>query len=106
VNAKQELEVRIVLAAKAGEIFVGFRIQPANGFQVADWRDEIRVAGWRRTIQCEKSKGAIYGEQIINERNGGYAEEKIIERRRNYCTPRGSVRSSSKVMENTGSTHS
>jgi len=106
VNAKKKLEVRVVLPAKTGEIFVRFGIKAANRFQVTDGRGEIFVAGWSRTILYKKSKGAVYGEQIVNKRNGGYAEEKIIERRGNYRTPRGSVRSSFKVMENTGSIRS
>jgi hypothetical protein len=105
VNAKKKLEIRIILPAKAGEIFVGLGIQPANRFQVADWGSEIRFAGRCRTRLPEKPKGAVYRDEIINERNGGYAEEKIIERRRNYCTPRVSMRSSSKVVESTCSTH-
>jgi hypothetical protein len=105
VNAKKQLEVRVILPAKASEIFVGFRIKSANRFQVANRRGEIYVAGCSCTILREKSKGAVDREQIINKRNGGYAEETIIEGRRNYCTPRGSIRSISTVIKDTCSTH-
>jgi hypothetical protein len=101
VNAKKKLEVGIILAAKAGEILVGFRIKPADRFQLLIGGVKSAVAGCSCTTLSEESKGTVDSEQIINKRNGGYAEEKIVERRRNYCTPRGPVRSSSKVMENT-----
>ena len=46
-HAEQNFEFRIVLPAEACVIFVGFAVEPADRFQDADWRSEIRRAAGR-----------------------------------------------------------
>ena len=42
-DAENQFILGIVLAAVTGQVLVGFGIQPAKGFQVADRRSEIRI---------------------------------------------------------------
>lgn len=75
VNTKNQLVVRVVLAAVTGEIFVGFGVQAADGLEVADGRCEIRV--WREAIAGipKKTDGAIESQKIVNERSGRQNEK-------------------------------
>src|SRR6266853_1419668 len=45
-DAEDQLVFRIILAAVAGEILVGFRIQAADRLQVADRRSKVHIPFW------------------------------------------------------------
>src|SRR5260370_36806674 len=48
-DAKNQFVVGIVLAAVAGEIFVGFGVEPANRVESADRRSKIKLLRWTCT---------------------------------------------------------
>ncbi len=72
IDAEEDFEVGIVLAAEAGEVFVRVGIETADGFQIADRRREI---GRRRGRVAEETPGAIKGEKVVDKWERGYAED-------------------------------
>ena len=68
-HAKEDFVVGIILAAEAGEIFVGVGIEAANRLEIADRRREIRVRLAGRAL-AKVIPGAVQGKQVIDERNG------------------------------------
>jgi hypothetical protein len=59
MNAEDQFEVWVILAAITGEIFVGFRVETANRLEITYRRREVRV--WRKPVRRipEKADGAV-----------------------------------------------
>src|SRR5260370_26148722 len=85
-DAKNQFVVGIVLAAVAGEIFVGFGVEAANRLQIADRRSKIKILPWTVTGLAKETPGAIKNEQIVDERRGSQGKKKVIGNFRNNCT--------------------
>src|SRR5262249_49096038 len=79
-DAEQQFVVGIVLAAKAGEVLVCVRIDPAKRFQIADRRQVTAFRG----LRCSKKKatGNIEGNEVINKRKSRNYEQSVVEKSR------------------------
>jgi hypothetical protein len=78
--------VGIILAAEAGVIFVGFRVEAFYWFQAADRRSEIGVWSGVAASGVEIAHGAVKREQIIDEGNSGNGQECVCDKRQNLFT--------------------
>ena len=87
-DAKNQFVVGIVLAAVAGEIFVGFGVEAANRLQIADRRSKIKILRWTVTGLAKETPGAIKDEQIVDKRRRSQGKKKVIGNFRNNCTSR------------------
>src|SRR5260370_882615 len=87
-DAKNQFVVGIVLAAVAGEIFVGFGVEAANRLQIADRRSKIKILRWTVTGLAKETPGAIKDEQIVDKRRRSQGKKKRISNFRNNCTSR------------------
>src|SRR5215472_4719045 len=85
-NAKNQLIFRIILAAVARQIFIGFGIQTAQGLQVADRRREGGIR--RNAILCmpEKPPSTEENQQVIDERRCCEHKKEITGGLRKHCT--------------------
>ncbi len=64
-DAEEEFVIRVILAAQAGEVFVSFVVEAADGLQITDWRGE---GGMRFAAPggLEEAPGTKDGEQVVN----------------------------------------
>ena len=70
-DAKDQLVIRVILAAIAGKILVGLRIEAADRLQVAHRRSKVQVSR-RSILRTTKEKPrAIQDEQVVDEGRGG-----------------------------------
>src|SRR6266481_3735316 len=67
-DAEDQLVFRIILAAVARKIFVGFRIQAADRLQVADRRSKVHIPFWTVFRPAKKKAGTVENEQIVDKR--------------------------------------
>lgn len=72
VDAKHDLVVWIVLAAKAGEVLVGLRIETAHGLQIADGWDKSIGSGLCR---AEEPANTEERDAVVNKRDRGYCKD-------------------------------
>ncbi len=81
-DTEKNLEARIVLTAKAGVVWVGFAVEPVDGFQDADARRVIGESG-SESGACATKKLARRenGEQVVGERRDGKQKKNIANRR-------------------------
>ena len=77
-GAENKLEFGIVLAAKAGEVFVGIGVHAAHGLEDAYRRSEIAVRSRRIRCLTEVAAGAIDGQKIEDERNGSRKKDNVV----------------------------
>jgi hypothetical protein len=71
IHAEEDFVVRIVLAAEAREIFVGFGVKSKHRLDVADGRQEV---GSLELRYAEIAKTAENCDAVIDERDRGKSE--------------------------------
>ena len=87
-DAENQLVIRVVLAAIAGKILVGFRIEAADGLKVAHRRSKVRILG-RTVLRTTKEKpGTVQHEYVVDEGSGSNSEKQVIGGFGNHCTSR------------------
>jgi hypothetical protein len=91
IDAKDQLVLGIILAAKAGVVFVGVEIETLDRFQTTDGRREVKALASLLPRSQEESSGAIESEQVIDKWDCGNTENDIIEERQNLCTSRSAL---------------
>src|SRR5438876_1365810 len=70
-DAENQLIIRVVLAAIAGKVFVGFRIEAADRLQVADRRSKVQVLP-RTILRTPKEEPrTVQDEHVIDEGRSG-----------------------------------
>src|ERR1700693_443215 len=88
IDAKDQLVLGIILAAKDGLVFVGVEIATLDRSQTTDGRREVKALASLLPRSQEESGGAIESEQVIDKWDCGNTENDIIEERQNLCTSR------------------
>ena len=91
IDAKDHLVLGIVLAAKAGVVFVRIEIEALDRFQTTDRRRKVKALASLLPRRHEESRGAIESEQVIDTWDCGNTENDIIEERQNLCTSRSAL---------------
>src|SRR5207247_9721156 len=77
-DAENQLVIRVVLAAIAGKILVGFRIEAADGLKVAHRRSNVRILG-RTVLPTTKEKPAtVHHEYAVHEGSGSNRPKEVM----------------------------
>ncbi len=84
VDAKYDLEFGIVLAAKAGVVFIRLDIKILDGLQTADGRRETSILSVSPLGITEEMHRTIENKQIINRRDRGKEKNDVFGNRQDY----------------------